>query len=132
MMKSKGLTLIELLVVVAVMAILATIAYPLYTDQLRKSRRYDAEGVLTALANVMEQDLARTPNTGYSISDISSYSNLWSAVSNYYDFAVTLGSTSFSYQLTATPKGAQAGDPCGELSLAQDNTRGASQAGCWK
>jgi type IV pilus assembly protein PilE len=39
---AKGFTLIELMIVVAVVGILAAIAYPSYQDSVRKSRRADA------------------------------------------------------------------------------------------
>jgi len=52
---SRGVTLIELMAVVAAVAILASLAYPAYEEQMRKSRRTDAAGALTSLANAMER-----------------------------------------------------------------------------
>ena len=50
-----GFTLIELMIVVAIVGILAAIAYPSYTEQVRQSRRSDCEGALTGLASAMER-----------------------------------------------------------------------------
>ena len=50
--RSRGFTLIELMIVVAVVGILAAIAYPSYTDSIVKGRR--AQG-RTALAELMQQ-----------------------------------------------------------------------------
>ncbi|MCP4091353.1 MAG: prepilin-type N-terminal cleavage/methylation domain-containing protein, partial [Gammaproteobacteria bacterium] len=53
--KSRGFTLIELMIVVAIVGILAAIAYPSYQEQVRKSRRADANGALLGLANAMQR-----------------------------------------------------------------------------
>ena len=60
---SRGFTLIELMVVVVIIAILAGIGYPMYLDQMKKSRRSDAKTTLSDVAARMEQFYQN--NNGY-------------------------------------------------------------------
>lgn len=60
-MGAAGFTLIELMVTVAIVAILAAVAYPSYMDSVRKGRR--AEG-RTALLTLMQQQERHATQTG--------------------------------------------------------------------
>lgn len=55
MSRLKGFTLIELVITVAIIVILASIAYPSYQESVRKSRRADARNVLLQAAQWMER-----------------------------------------------------------------------------
>ena len=121
------------MVVLAVLAILAAIGYPLYTAQVNKARRSDAQGVMLTLANQLEQHLARQPNVGYTGFVLNDFSELWNSISSAYNFTLTLdGGAPFTYTLTATPTGPQAGDSCGAISLDELGTRTAAAANCWR
>lgn len=52
---NKGVTLIELMIVVAVVGILATIAYPSYQNHIRKAARSAAQSFMLDIANREQQ-----------------------------------------------------------------------------
>jgi type IV pilus assembly protein PilE len=66
MKSNKGLTLIELLIVIVVVAILASIAIPMYTNYLQRARRADAKTALEQLRAV--QEMFRAERGSYSTS----------------------------------------------------------------
>lgn len=53
--KQKGFTLIELLLSVAIVSILAAIAYPSYVSSVNKGRRADAQNALLSFAALQER-----------------------------------------------------------------------------
>ncbi len=141
---SRGFTLIELMIVVAIAAILAAIAYPSYTEQVRKTRRSNCAGDLVGLANAMERFF--TENATYAGATVGSNSgDIFPAQcpvdggTAYYNLAIAL-QTGNSFRVEATPTGAQAADTCGVLGYTNTgekqakggSTTAADITECWK
>ena len=132
--RQRGLTLVELMVVVAVMAILATIAYPIYTNQVQKSRRADAKVALEAIA--MAQERFYTVNGQYSAAlgslQVSTALQGGGSEQGYYNLAMTNpGGTQF-FSVTATNTGIQDDDTnCETFTVNQLGTKTATNTDCW-
>ncbi|UNP88032.1 type IV pilin protein [Aeromonas encheleia] len=123
--KQSGITLLELMVVVAIVAILAAVAYPSFTDGLRKSRR--AEAFKGLLSMQLKQEEYRITSGAYS----TNVADLGSPSSDYYDFAVSAANQT-TYSLKATAKGAQSGDAnCAMLGIDKGDYKYPSND-CWK
>jgi len=115
----RGFTLVELLITVAVVAILAAIAYPTYTNQIAKARRAEIQAELMSLAQFMERIYTEAgcynPGTHMDCGSGTAAAPDISATDDnfdYYDiaFAGTPGAESFLLQATPTAGTAQAGD----------------------
>jgi type IV pilus assembly protein PilE len=140
--QQNGFTLIELMVTVAIVGILASIAYPAYQDSVTKSRRRDVEGVLLDLSNVMERyftvnntyggvagTTATPADTGTPNTDIY---KIPPGAKTYYTVTISVA-TATTYTLSAAPisTGPQAHDSCGTLGITQTGAKTPTTAGCW-
>jgi type IV pilus assembly protein PilE len=138
MKRAHGFTLIELMVVVGVIALLAAIAYPIYTSQIRKSRRAEARQVLADIS--LRQEKWRVDHSTYATCDAllsPATCASFNATKTYYDLSIA-GNTATDYTLTATRKGDQVKDTaCGNLVFTMDDgtitksATGTSPADCW-
>src|SRR5688572_3302693 len=114
----RGFTLIELMIVIAVVAILAAVAIPAFTDQMRKSRRADAARGLSDLQ--LRQEKWRSSHATYvgtdSIADDKTKLGLPS--SDYYDFSLDSTASGIGFKVKAVAKAAQASDTaCATMTL---------------
>lgn len=137
--RHQGFTLIELMIVVAVVGILSAIAYPSYTEYVRRGHRADARAGLLQAQLWLER--AATASGVYPTSLPANLT--WSGdASKRYTIGFAAGNTNAAYTLTATPKnpGPQAGDKCGTYTLSNTGLRGANgktagqsgyDTGCW-
>ncbi len=132
-------TLIELMVVVAIVGILAAIAYPSYSDYVAKARRADAATVLMENSQWMERYF--TQNNSYLNGAVNPVLPILEAPKDggtkYYDIAFSGTNTQTTYTLTATPKGTMSSDACGTLTLTEAGAKGVSGGtlsidACWK
>jgi type IV pilus assembly protein PilE len=121
--KNLGFTLIELMIAVAIVAILAAIAFPSYQDQVRKTRRGDAQGVLLELAQWMERYY--TANNTYTGAVLPFNQSPKEGDSKYYNISLsTLAANNFT--LTAAPIAStgQDKDKCGSLTYTSTGKKG--------
>jgi type IV pilus assembly protein PilE len=103
----KGFTLIELMIAVAVVGILAAIAYPSYQEHVRKARRSAAQAFMLDVVQRQQQFFLDSRSFAGSVAALNM--TVPSNVSSYYAFTVTLDAgPPPTYMLTATPQGDQA------------------------
>lgn len=132
----KGFTLIELMIVVAVVGLLAAIAYPGYMNYVRKSHRAEIAQLLVEAAQGLERYYSRAGQ----YTDKSDVTPAYTAPSgnNWYNVVATRQEQAFT--LTATPVNntLMASDVCGNFVI--DNTglrsntgmaAGTTSAFCW-
>ena len=144
--RGEGFTLIEVMIVVAVIGILAAIAYPSFIDSVTKSNRAAAKSCLLEHANAMERfyttnmsyyrDTAGTVLAAPAPLACDTANNMATKYVFSYSVAPTAAAPN-RYTLQAVPQGVQAvrDTKCGTLTVDQAGTRTNSGSGsltdCW-
>jgi type IV pilus assembly protein PilE len=114
------------------MAIVATIAYPIYTNQVQKSRRADAKTALESVA--LAQERQYTLNGAYvvSLGSLQISPDLQGGTSDNGYYSITLAGGGQTFTATATATGAQSGDSaCATFTVNQLGVKTATNANCW-
>ncbi|HHH45264.1 MAG TPA: type IV pilin protein [Gammaproteobacteria bacterium] len=135
----RGFTLFEMVIALSIIGMLATIAFPAYKTQQQKSRRAECQAALMQFASVMERDFSRNGNAYRNILTLTppGFPNrcpIDGSSSTSYILGISSLSAS-TYQLTATPTGAQADDSCGTLTLTNLLQKGQGSGTidqCWR
>jgi len=139
MKKILGFSLIELMVTVAIVAILAAVAYPSYRDQIVRSRRSDARSALNEVAAKMQQYYLDNKSYAGANGTPSVVGSNGSSSEGYYTITIASDATTFTLTATPTTKGAQNADTtCATFTLNQLGTKASKNssnadttAQCW-
>jgi type IV pilus assembly protein PilE len=124
-----GFTLIDVMITVAIVGLLAAIAYPSYLSAVRKSNRAAAESHLSDIAQRQQQFLLDQRSYAANLSTLGVVTP--GSVSPYYTIAIaTADGPPPSFTASATPTGSQAGDLSGQA-LTITNTGAKGPSGAW-
>jgi len=137
--QAAGFTLIELMIVVAIIAILAAIAVPIYSNYITRSKLTEAQNNLSALRVAMEQffqDNRQYTSTGGTATSTTcgvamptaTTSNGGNSIAKYFTYSCT--ATASTYTITAT---GNSGTPTANFvfTIDQDNNRATTSANGW-
>jgi type IV pilus assembly protein PilE len=134
----RGITLIELMTVLVIVAILASIGIPSYSQYVRRSHRAEAKAALLQNAQFMERNF--TVSNSYSVDGAGDELNgdalpvtqtPKEAAKRRY--RIVLDNDASSFTLSAIPEGANADDECGTLTLTNTGLKEATgdDVACW-
>jgi type IV pilus assembly protein PilE len=132
---SKGFTLIEMMITVAIVGILASIAYPSYQEYVRTTRRSVATGCVQEMAQQMERRF--TTSLAYNGTTTLPVLGCVNSVTSSHTFTFSTGEpTVRTFAIEAQPVGDQERDNCGNLTLNQAGFKAKSGTAalnkCWK
>ncbi|WP_322110961.1 type IV pilin protein [Steroidobacter gossypii] len=129
--RTAGVTLIELMIAVAIVGIIAAVAYPSYQRYVARTHRNAAAACLSQYAQFMERFY--TTNLTYADAEATLGCATENDMNRHYTFAVTVSEDGRGYVARATPQGSQAtlDAECGELTLNQTGARTPDTNACW-
>lgn len=145
--RPRGFTLIEVMITVAIIGILAAIAFPNYSEQIARSRRADAKAVLLELSQWIERQYTISNSysmqgdgvTAINTANLPFRKSPKEGSGTYYNITYESTGTPVSgFRLIATRANAMLNDRCGNLVVSSTGARtiesartGVTAESCW-
>jgi type IV pilus assembly protein PilE len=128
-----GITLIELMISIAIIGILATVAYPSYVDYVIRANRSEAPRELLRIANLQEQYFVDNRTYAIDLTDLGFAANPYVSQSGNYSFSSVTANGGNTFTLTATAKNSQAtqDSECTTLAITDAGVKTAESTHCW-
>lgn len=109
-----GFTLIELMIVLAIVSILAAVAFPSYKDSINRSRRSDGLIAVEKAAAMQEQHYFQANQYATDINDIGGVNGVLTSPEQHYLITTSSTTPTLDFTVTATAQstGAKADEEC--------------------
>ncbi|WP_046006674.1 type IV pilin protein [Pseudoalteromonas rubra] len=121
----QGFTLIEMMITIAILGILASIAYPSYSEYVRRAARAEAAATLLDAANKQEQYFVDNRQYASSLADLGLPTT---TENDYFSLEIVLNNDLNAFLIRASASGGPlAGDTeCTTLTINNLNVRGST------
>lgn len=134
--KSRGFTLTELMITVAILSIVAAIAYPIYSGYTVTASRSEGKIALSKMAMAQERFFSENNSYTTNISQLPGFnSSPFLTEKGKYSISAAAGpgGITTSYVLSAAPQGSQTSDICTNITLTSAGVKGGSPGKdeCW-
>lgn len=132
--KIQGMTLIELMITIAIIGILASIAYPSYTDYVIRTNRSEAQRELLRLASLQERYFVDSRSYASDMRNLGMSDDPFVTESGNYSIDATINGAGSTFTLTATAQGNQATNdiPCVTMSITDTGVKTPNGSVCWE
>ncbi|MBA6391651.1 type IV pilin protein [Colwellia sp. BRX10-3] len=126
-----GFTLVELLIAVAIVGILAAVAFPSYTDFVSRSNRTEAQRELLRIANMQEQFYVDTRAYTADMTKLGLGKDPFITENSYYSIDAELANGGFVLTATALEPQKSNDSSCQTLSVSETGKKLPASA-CWE
>lgn len=129
----KGMTLVELMITIAIVGILASIAYPSYTDYVVRSNRTEAQRELLRIASLQEQYYVDARQYTSDLRPLGFSDATFTTESGNYLISAAANNITGTFVLSATALGSQASSDmaCSVMTITEVGAKSPASL-CWE